>query len=70
MPTKRRKRPPLRINEPVPPWAARLLAGEQPDRESEDGLAFFGWLFLGDRVPGLPDPETPEGCRLWRGHAD
>lgn len=72
MPTKRRKIPPLRINQPVPAWAARLLDGELPERDSEDWQEFVGWKFFGDQVPGLPDDAwSDEGAALWSAeHAD
>jgi hypothetical protein len=66
VPTKRRRLAPSRINAPVPAWAQRLLAGERPALDSEDEHAFFGWLYMGDQVPGLPDPMSKEGCRLWQ----
>jgi hypothetical protein len=64
MATKRRKILPRRIGRPVPPWAERLLAGEQPDRrdpEVESGT--FAWL-IGEVIPGLPDYDTLEAARL------
>ena len=54
----------------MPDWARRLLAGERPARDTDDDHALFGWLFLGDLVPGLPDPMSAEGYALWVDHAD
>jgi hypothetical protein len=65
MPTKRRKLPPRRINDPVPHWAARLLTGELPGRDGDDWEEFVSWKFFGDPVPGLPDPMSAEGRALW-----
>jgi len=66
MPTKRRKSPPRRINQPMPDWVDRLKAGERPLEGSEGHGEFIGWLYLGDEVPGLPDPLSPDGAPLWR----
>jgi hypothetical protein len=64
VPTKRRKIPPRRINEPVPEWAQLLLAGEQPDRrDPEVEVGLFAWL-IGDPVAGLPDHDTIEAEQL------
>jgi hypothetical protein len=69
MPTKRRKIAPSRINEPTPLWATRLLAGEWPEPDGAAEYALFGWLYLSDLVPGLPDPMSEEGKMLWSDHA-
>jgi hypothetical protein len=66
LPTKRRKIPPKRINELMPAWAERLLAGERPAPGSDDEQAMVGWQYFGDPVSGLPDPMSEEGYRLWR----
>jgi hypothetical protein len=35
-------------------------------REGEDGSAeWFGWLYCGDEIAGLPSSDSPEGQRLW-----
>jgi hypothetical protein len=66
VPTKRRKLPPRLINQPVPQWAARLVNEGVAPREGEDGSGeWFGWLYCGDAVPGLPPSDSPEGERLW-----
>jgi hypothetical protein len=64
VPTKRRKIPPRRIGGAMPEWARRLVeTGEEPPR---DGGAveseYFGWLFLGEPIPGLP----PHGSEEWK----
>jgi hypothetical protein len=59
--TKRRKIPPKRINEPLPAWVARLLAGQRPEKDGPDWGAWIGWYYLRDEVPGLPDPMSVEG---------
>ena len=66
MATKRRKLAHTRINEPVPDWAQRLLAGERPVAGTPGFDEYFDWLFCDGRVPGLPDPMSPEGWPLWR----
>jgi hypothetical protein len=67
MATKRRKVGPRAINRAVPEWARRLLEhGEEPERGSDASIAFFGWLFLGEEVGGLPPAETPEGWAIQR----
>jgi hypothetical protein len=67
VPTKRRKIPPQRINEPTPLWGQRMLAGHGPPAEHEDGFdGYFDWLFLGRAIAGLPDAESEEGYRLWQ----
>jgi hypothetical protein len=65
VPTKRRKLPHKRIDAPA--WAVRLLAGERPVAGTPDFDGYFGWLFCGDQVAGLPDPMSPEGWPLWKG---
>jgi hypothetical protein len=65
VPTKRRKIPPKRINEPVPAWAERLPGGKRPQYGTGKHDDYIGWLYFGDRVPGLPDPMSPEGVVLW-----
>jgi hypothetical protein len=66
MATKRRKIGPRLINQPVPPWAVRLVNEGVRPREGEDGShEWFGWLYCGDAVPGLPSADSPEGQRLW-----
>jgi hypothetical protein len=53
--TKRRKLSPRLINQPMPPWAQRLVNEGVAPREGEDGCdGWFGWLYCGDAVPGLP----------------
>jgi hypothetical protein len=72
VPTKRRKVPHKRINEPTLAWAERFLAtGEEPP--DDGGRArdeYLGWLFFGETVPGLPDPLSKEGRRLRGRNAD
>jgi hypothetical protein len=64
--TKRRKLSPRLINQPMPPWAQRLVNEGVAPREGEDGCdGWFGWLYCGDAVPGLPMADSPEGQRLW-----
>jgi hypothetical protein len=65
MPTNRQRRSRIRYDVHPPAWALRLReTGEEPARDSEDGAAYFGWLFCGDVVVGLPDPDTPAGQQL------
>jgi hypothetical protein len=65
--TKRRRVARTRIDRSVPPWAERMLAGHGPPAEGEDGFdEFFDWLFLNIATPGLPDPMSDEGCKLWQ----
>jgi hypothetical protein len=67
MATKRRRKLPRLINQPMPAWAARLvdeaIAPGPDDEEARD--AFFGWMFCDERVPGLPQSDTPEGNAIW-----
>jgi hypothetical protein len=66
MATKRKKLPPRRVNQPMPAWAARLINDGVAPREGDDGSdEWFGWMFCGDAVPGLPAADSPEGQRLW-----
>ena len=65
MPTNRPRRRRPRIDNQIPPWAERLLAGEPPERDSEEGHSYFGWLYFDDPVPGLPPPDSDEGRALW-----
>jgi hypothetical protein len=68
---RRRTRRPLVGQPEVPDWAVRLLAGEQPARGSEDEDSMIGWMYFGEKVPGLPDPRSHEDYLLWRTrHAD
>jgi hypothetical protein len=63
---KRRKIAPRAINRAMPAWAVRLVNEGIAPREGEDGSAeWFGWLYCGDAVPGLPSSDSPEGQRLW-----
>jgi hypothetical protein len=63
---KRRKLPPRAINRAMPAWAVRLVNEGVAPREGEDGSdGWFGWLYCGDAVPGLPSSDSPEGQRLW-----
>ena len=70
MGTKRLRLAPRRINQPVPQWAQRLLVGERPPQDTDAGGEFFGWMFLGDDVPGLPPADTDEGAALVELHHD
>ena len=65
MPTKRRKIPPLRINQPVPAWVPKLLASEPLEIDSEAWAECVGWKFFDEPVAGLPDPMSAEGRALW-----
>jgi hypothetical protein len=66
MPTRRSKLPPRLINQPMPPWAVRLVNEGVAPREGEAGCnEWFGWLFCGDEVAGLPSSDSPEGQQLW-----
>jgi hypothetical protein len=64
VPTNRERRPRYRHEVRVPQWAQALLSGVPPDRDSEDGQAYFGWRFMGDAVPGLPDADSRAGQQL------
>jgi hypothetical protein len=67
MTTKRRKVPPRR-RAVTPAWAERLLAGEKPtEGDGQDWHDFFAWMFCDLTVEGLPDSDSPEGRKLWRG---
>ena len=66
MPTNRTRRLRRPVDTKVPAWAVRLLeGGERPERGSDEEDAYFGWLFFGETVPGLPDVDSPEGRALW-----
>jgi hypothetical protein len=66
MPTNRRRRVRGLIDRDVPAWAVRLVNDGIAPREGEDGSdEWFGWLYCGDAVPGLPMADSPEGQRLW-----
>ena len=66
MPTKRRKLPPARINQPTPAWAQRLVNEGVLPQEGEPGFdQYFGWAFMAEPVPGLPLSDSPEGSALW-----
>jgi hypothetical protein len=40
--------------------------GRGAPREGEDGSdEWFGWLYCGDEIAGLPSSDSPEGQRLW-----
>jgi hypothetical protein len=45
----------------VPDWALRLLEGHLPERGSPADHEYFAWWAFGDRIPGLPDADSPEG---------
>jgi hypothetical protein len=64
MPTNRTRRSRQRIDLRVPDWAQRLLAGHLPERGSPDDHAYFGWWAFGDRIPGLPAPDSVEGREM------
>lgn len=64
MPTNRTRRRRPRLDVRIPDWAARLLAGERPDRrDPEVETGAFSWL-IGDVIPGLPPYESAEARRL------
>ena len=66
MPTKRRRLLPQRINQQTPLWAQRLINEGVAPQEGEDGSdGWFGWLFCGDAISGLPSSDSPEGTALW-----
>ena len=65
MPTNRTRRRRPRLETKPPGWALRLLKGECPERDSEDGHTYFGWLYFDDPVPGLPPADSAEGRALW-----
>jgi hypothetical protein len=69
MPTKRRRIPPRRVNQAAPAWAARLMAGELPERDGDEWSEYVDWLYFGAEIPGLPDPMSYEGRQLWGRHA-
>jgi hypothetical protein len=50
----------------VPAWVVRLINEGVAPREGEDGAdEYFGWMFMGDAIPGLPGSDTPEGNAIW-----
>ena len=66
MPTNRRRRVRELIDRDVPTWVVRLLNENVAPREGEDGCdQWFGWMFCDERVPGLPQSDTPEGNAIW-----
>jgi hypothetical protein len=64
MPTNRVRRTRYRVEERVPLWAKELLSGVPPERGSEDDVAYFGWRFCNEPVPGLPDADSRAGYQL------
>ena len=64
MPTNRNKR--QRNRRPTEPeWAAPFRDhGQYPPINSEDYTRLCGWMFFDEVVPGLPDPDSPEGLAL------
>jgi hypothetical protein len=65
MPTKRRKIPPRRIGGGTPQWARDLVErGVEPPTNSEAEVAYVGWLFFDESVPGLPPAESDEGWQI------
>jgi hypothetical protein len=65
MPTNRQRRLRVRHDIRMPGWARCLIeTGEAPDQGSEDSSAFFGWLFLEEPVPGLPEADSAAGKQL------
>jgi hypothetical protein len=63
--TKRRKIGPRRFGREVPEWVQRLLEhGVEPEKGTDASIAYFGWLFCDETVPGLPPAESPEGGRI------
>jgi hypothetical protein len=66
MTTKRRKIGPRLINQQTPAWVVRLLNENVAPRAGEPGAdEWFGWMFCDERVPGLPQSDTPEGNAIW-----
>ena len=63
--TKRRRIGPRRIGGSMPEWARRLVElREEPPRDSQDDIAYFGWLFCDEAVVGLPPSESDEGWMI------
>jgi hypothetical protein len=65
VPSKRRKIPPQRINEPARPWAERLLAGERPATDD-----WIGWVYFDGPTPGLPPAGSGARMRFDPGLGD
>ena len=63
MPTNRHKR--QRNRRPSEPeWAAPFRDGQYPPYGSDDYTRLMGWMWFNEIVPGLPDPDSPEGRAL------
>jgi hypothetical protein len=59
MPTRRRQIRRGRLETEVPQWALDLLEGKNP---RTDG--WVDWVYFGERIPGLPAADSPEGKEL------
>lgn len=65
MPTKRVRRAPRRIGGGVPQWVPDLVdRGVEPPTNSDAEVAYVGWLFFDEAVPGLPPAELDEGWAI------
>jgi hypothetical protein len=65
MATKRKRLPRYRIGRDMPEWAVRLVElREEPPMNSQDDIAYFGWLFCDEPVVGLPPSESDEGWAI------
>jgi hypothetical protein len=61
---KRTRRVPIGQQE-TPTWAAELLGGKLPVRDTEAWDSYVSWLYFDERIAGLPRSSTPEGRALW-----
>jgi hypothetical protein len=48
----------------MPAWAARVLAECRPPSDWHEWQQYCAWQDGRLAVPGLPDPDSPEGQRL------
>ena len=48
-----------------PSWVERYLeAHEVPEYGSDSYGDLIGWMFMGEQMPGLPEPDSPEARAL------
>jgi hypothetical protein len=65
VPTNRQRRRRVRIDVRVAPWVEEMLRTRKPPAQGSEGdAAWFGWLFCGDPVVGLPQADSEAGQRL------